>query len=266
MGLLEKIKNDVKRSGASKGKIAYFREGQKTRIRFLTDMEDGMEIKFHDSFAKSINVPCQEIFGRECKYCEDEELRTRSQYCWSIWDYEANEVKLFMFPVNNCTPLPALMALYDNYGTLVDRDYVVTVSGKQQNKTYSVIPMDKGKFRNEKAKPFSESAILKILDKAFPAEDSESYDDDENEKPKTKLPSKKVSKKIEDDEDEDADEVKNDYSGMSAKELYLLCVKREIEAEKRKNERYYIKLLEDADKAEDDWDDESDEDDDWEDE
>ena len=64
----------------------------------------------------------------------------------------------------------------------------------------------------------------------------------------------------------DADEVKNDYSGMSAKELYLLCVKREIEAEKRKNERYYIKLLEDADKAEDDWDDESDEDDDWEDE
>ena len=173
MGLVDSIKRDAKKSGQNKSKFMYFREGTKTRIRFLTDMDDGMEVIFHDSFEKGINVPCQEIFDRDCNYCEMEGLRTRSQYIWSVYDYEAKEVKLFMFAVNNCSPIPALMAMYENYGTLVDRDYIISVTGKAQNKAFTVIPMDKVKFRNEKAKPYSEKSILKMLDKAFPADDSE---------------------------------------------------------------------------------------------
>lgn len=46
MGLVDKIKQDVKRSGQNKGKFIYFREGQKIRVRFLTDMDDGMEVTF----------------------------------------------------------------------------------------------------------------------------------------------------------------------------------------------------------------------------
>lgn len=276
MGLFEKIKNDVKKSGASKSKIMYFRESVKYRIRFLSDMEDGMEIVFHDSFQLGINVPCQDVFGKECKYCEMEGLRTRSQYCWTVWDYESNEVKLFMFPVNNCTPLPALMALFETYGTLTDRDYVISVTGRQQNKTFSVVPMDKVKFRNAKAKPLSSAAILKIIDKAFPADDDDEIEDDEDEveeKPSKQSKSTKSSKttkstkpakKVEDDED-DEDSDGNDYESMSDKELYKLCVSRNIEAEKRKPKRYYIKLLEEADEAEDDWDDEDEDDDEWED-
>ena len=186
MGLLDDIKNDVKKSGQNKGKFIYFREGTKQRVRFLNDMDDGMKVTFHDSFEAGINVPCQEeTFGRNCPYCEEEGIRTRSQYIWSVWNYETKEVQLFMFPVNNCSPIPALMAMYENYGTLTDRDYVISVSGKQQNKTFSVVPMDKVKFRNEKAKPFAEKAILKMLDKAFPCEDAEGEEDYE-EKPKRK--------------------------------------------------------------------------------
>ena len=48
---------------------------------------------------------------------------------------------------------------------------------------------------------------------------------------------------------------------MSPKELFKLCKERKIEVEPRKPQKYYIKQLEAADKAEDDWDDE----DDWED-
>ena len=170
MGLVDKIKQDVKKSGRNKGKFIYFREGQKQRIRFLTDMDDGMEVTFHDSFEAGINVPCQELFGKDCPYCDEEGLRTRSQYIWSVYNYETKEVQLFMYPVNNCSPIPALMAMYENYGTITDRDYVISVSGKQQNKTFSVVPMDKVKFRNAKVKPFSEQAILKMLDKAYPAD------------------------------------------------------------------------------------------------
>jgi hypothetical protein len=294
MGLLDSIKQDARKSGQSKGKFIYFREGQKVRIRFLQDMDDGLELLFHDSFERSINVPCQELFGRDCPYCNDESVRTRKQYCWSVWDYENKEVKLFMFPVNNCTPIPALVAMYENYGTITDRDYVISVSGKQQNKTFSVVPMDKVKFRNDKAKAYSEKAVLQLLDKAFPCDATSDSDiddeDEEEEKPKKKKKPTSESKKpntkgkakdedddddyenipedIEDDipfdEDDEDDGEDTDYEDMSVKELYKLCKKRKIDVEPKKSQRYYIKKLEDADQAEDDWEDEED-DDDWED-
>ena len=278
MGLVDKIKADVKKSGQNKSKFIYFREGTKQRIRFLNDMDDGMEVTFHDSFAESINVPCQEHFGRSCPYCDDENLRTRSQYIWSVWNYETKEVQLFMFPVNNCSPIPALMAMYENYGTITDRDYVISVSGKQQNKTFSVVPMDKVKFRNEKAKPYSEKSILKMLDKAFPCDDND--EEDEDEVPKKRAPkstSDKKSRKNEPEEDEDDDDYDADedwednesedtldYSEMSAKELYQLCKEREIKVAPKKPAKYYINQLEEYDKAHEDWEDEDDED--WEDE
>lgn len=280
MGLVDKIKQDVKKSGQNKGKFIYFREGNKQRVRFLTDMDDGMEITFHDSFEQGINVPCQEAFGKDCPYCDDENLRTRSQYVWSVYNYETKEVQLFMFPVNNCSPIPALMAMYENYGTICDRDYVISVSGKQQNKTFSVVPMDKVKFRNEKAKAYSEKAILKMLDKAFPCDIED--EDDEDEMPKKRAPKslgKKSGKKSkgEDDEDEDDydydeddwgdeddDEDVVDYSEMSAKELYELCKERDIKVPPKKPAKFYINELEEYDSANEDWGDEDDEDE-WED-
>lgn len=281
MGLLDSIKNDVKKSGQNKGKFIYFREGQKVRIRFLQDMDDGLEVVWHDSFERGINVPCQEIFGRECEYCDDDTLRTRSQYCWSVWNYESNEVQLFMFAVNNCSPIPALVAMYENYGTLTDRDYVISVSGKQQNKTFQVVPMDKVKFRNEKAKPFAKKTVLKMIDKAWPDENSDGsndIEDDEVEMPKKRdkkpvVKGKSKSNKDEDYEDEDydneefdeeEDEEEQNYSEMSSVELFKLCKERGIEAAKRKPEKYYIKLLEEYDAAHEDWEDE--EEDEWEDE
>lgn len=240
MGLVDKIKAEAKKSGTSKSKFIYFREGEKVRIRFLQDMDDGMEVVFHDSFERGVNVPCQEHFHRSCIYCEDETLRTRSQYVWSVWNYEANEVQLFMFAVNNCSPIPALMAMYENYGTLCDRDYVVTVNGKQTSRSYSVVPMDKVKMRNEKAKPYSDSQVLKMIDKAFPSDAIGTH------------------------EDEDESEVsESKYDGMTAKELYKLCKEKGIEVKPKKPEKFYINQLEEYDEAYNDWDDDYD-DDDWE--
>lgn len=286
MGLLDKIKNDVKKSGTNKGKLMYFREGVKTRIRFLNDMDDGMEIVFHDNYAKNINVPCQEVFGRNCPYCdEDADVRTRSLYAWSVWDYDAKEVKVFLFAVNNCSPIPALMAMYENYGTLTDRDYVITVNGRQKDKSYAVIPQDKARFRNDKAKPLSESAILKIIDKAYPFDDEDAGDDDdyeeEDEKPRRSTSKAKKSaaksgsvkskgKASKDDEDEwedEAEEEENDYSNKTPKELYVECRDRGLHVATRKPAAYYINQLKEYDAAHDDWEDEDEDDEsDWEDE
>ena len=284
MGLLDSIKRDAKKSGGSKAKFIYFREGEKQRIRFLQDMDEGMEVVFHDSFEAGINVPCQEIFGRECPYCEDSSLRTRSQYAWSVWNYETNQVQVFMFPMNNCSPLPALVAMYENYGTLMDRDYVVSVSGKQQNKTFSVVPMDKVKFRNAKAKPFAKKQLLDMLDKAWPAEESDSDDDEEEVETKKRSKKDKKPHKDEDEEiewrtpGEDADDDYDgdewgegdndtpDYDSMTPKELFKLCKERGIkDAKPKKPKKFYINLLEEYDAAQDDWGDDED-DDEWEDE
>lgn len=277
MGLVDKIKADVKKSGQNKSKFIYFREGTKQRLRFLTDMDDGMEVTFHDSFEKSVVAPCQEHFGRNCPYCNDDSLRTRSQYVWSVYNYDAKEVQLFMYPVNNCSPIPALMAMYENYGTITDRDFIISVSGKQQNKTFSVVPMDKVKFRNDKAKPYSEKAILKMLDKAFPCDIEDEEDEDEN--PKKRAPKSIGNKKThkpeleEDDEEEWEEEIEEeddedviDYSDMSPKELYELCKERDIKVPPKKPAKFYINQLEEWDKAQDDWEDEDEEDDEWEDE
>ena len=255
MGLVDDIKNQVKKSGTNKGKFLYFKSGTKVRVRFLDDMDEGHKVRFHDSYAAGINVPCQEEFGHECPYCDDDELRTRDQYAWSVWDYDAKEVKILMAPVNQCSPVPALVSMYEAYGTLCDRDYVITKSGQQQSTTFSVVPMDKAKFRNDKAKPLSEQKFLQLLDKAFPCDDNND-DDDEPKKKSKKRPEPK------DEEWEDDDEEKG-YEDMSAKELYKLCKSRDIDVETRKPAKYYITKLEEADEEEtDDWDDEE-EDDDW---
>lgn len=273
MGILDSIKNDVKKAGTSKGKIVFFKEGVKVRIRFLQDMDEGLKILFHDSYAKSINVPCQELFDRKCKYCDDEDLRHRDQYIWSVWDYEAKEVKLFMYPVNNCSPIPALVGMYDTYGTLTDRDYVITRQGRQQSTTFSVVPMDRVKFKNDKAKPFSKSKTLSILDKAFPVDtDDEDTDEDEDDEVLTKSNKKapkKVSKgknkkeEVEDDEVDDDTEDGDEYERMTAIELYKLCKKQDIEVKPKKEKDYYIEKLKEYNGEEDEGDAEEDEDE-WE--
>lgn len=275
MGILSKIKEESKKAGQSKGKFIFFREGEKRRIRFLTDLEDGMEIPFHDSFEKGINVPCQELYGKDCEYCEDESLRTRSLFAWSVYDYETKEVKILMQAVNSCTAVPMFAALYETYGTLLDRDMIVTRSGKAQNTVYTVVAADKSKFRNERAKALSEKSLLKYLAQAYPAEGAEDDDDDDDDdggyvdsKPKKKpVDSKgKVKPEPEDDDWEDDDSETVDYSELSAKELYKLCKERDLEVLPKKSEKYYIKQLEEYDKAQDDWGDgDDDEDDDWED-
>lgn len=262
MGILNRIKEESKKSGQSKGKFIYFREGEKKRIRFLTDFEDGMEITFHDSYEKGINVPCQTMYGKDCEYCEMEGLRTRSLFAWSVWDYDAKEVKIFMQAVNNCTAIPAIMALYESYGTLLDRDLVITKTGKQQNTTFAVVPQDKNSFKNTKAKPLSETAVLKFLAKAYPDENAEEDEEDDYEEEEKSTKKKGKSSKDEDWEESTDDVV--DYEDMTAKELFKLCRERGIEVMPKKPEKYYIRKLEEYDQAQDDWEEDEEDDDDWE--
>lgn len=257
---LSDIKKEISKSGTNKGKFLYLKDGAKIRVRFLTDFEDGIDVSFHDSYELSVNVPCQERYGRECPYCDNEDIRTRNQYVWCVYDYESKEVKLLMYAINNCSPVGALAALYESYGTLLDRDYEIKRSGNGTNTTYSVIPMDKSVFRNKQAKALSEQAILKAIDKAYPCEGVDDEEDEEDEeKPKKTKNTKKSNKPMNPPEEEpgdgwDEEEENKDYDSMKPQELYKLCIENGIECKKKMSKQYYIDLLKEADG--DDWDEE----------
>lgn len=268
MGLLNDMKSEIQKSGGSKGKILFIKDGTKKRIRFLEDAEDGHELTFHDSYNDGINALCLEELGKNCPYCERDDLRTRKLYAWSVWDYDAKEVKVLLYAANNCTPIPSIIAMFEAYGTLLDRDFVISRTGSQQNTSYTVIPQDKAKFKNSKANKLSTKELLKVIAKAFPInpEDMDEEDEeDEEEEHKTKKKknksskSKKKEKYDEDDyddeedneDDDDDDEDEEDYDEMSAQELYRLCKKKGIKVSKCKKKSYYIDILEEYEEDED---------------
>lgn len=181
MGIIGSIKNQAAKSGGNKEKILYVKADSKVRIRFLQELDDGYEFTFHDSYAEGINAICQEELGKNCPLCGNEDLRTRSLYAWSVYNYDTKKVEVMLYAVNQCTPVQSLVSMSENYNTIMDRDYVLSKSGKGQSTTYTVIPQDKQKFRNTKASPYTKSAILKILDKAYPLSDEFKEDDDEDD-------------------------------------------------------------------------------------
>lgn len=261
MGILDKIKADAAASGSNRSKIMYFPSGTKKRVRFLSEIEDGTEVKLHTRWEPALKVVCREHFNKPCEFCEeaeeDDTIKTRSFYAFSIWDYDDEKVKIFFYAVNRCSPLPGLVSFYETYGTICDRDYVITKQGKGFDQTWSIVPMDKVKFRNTKAKPYSDKAIFKILTQAFPYPAG-------SEGVSTKLSEAGIDEPVDDDYDSESG---NDYDEMNPLQLFKLCKERDIEAEKKKPKNYYINLLKEADKAEDDWGDEGESDDDeWEDE
>lgn len=271
MGLLNDMKSEIQKSGGSKGKILFIKDGTKKRIRFLEDAEDGHELTFHDSYNDGINALCLEELGKNCPYCERDDLRTRKLYAWSVWDYDAKEVKVLLYAANNCTPIPNIIAMFEAYGTLLDRDFVISRTGSGQNTSYTVIPQDKAKFKNSKANKLSVKELLKVIAKAFPInpedmDDEDDEDEEEEEERKTKKKKNKSSKskkkeKYEDDDydedddeddyEEDEEEDEEDYDEMSAQELYRLCKKKGIKVSKGKKKSYYIDILEEYDEDED---------------
>lgn len=250
-GLLKKIKQESARTGGNKKKLLWVPKDGKKRIRFLQEIDDGLEVQCHDSYSNGIdNTLCLKEIGKDCPYCDDEDIRKRSMFVWSVYDYDANEVKLAAYAFNQCTPVSQFMAYAEHNGTITDRDYILTKTGSATDTSYAMMPQDRRKIKNTKIKPFSKQQTLKILTEAWSfkgeVEESDGFDDINSPE-------------------------ESEYTDMSKKELYELCVERELDVPKKpadakkKPSTFFIRLLEEADQAEEDWNDEDDTED-WDDE
>ena len=208
--LVESMKERINRSGSKKSLIFYLKKDGKCRVRFLQDMEEGIKVQYHDKFGE-FSHPCLSYYGKKCPNCKNAEAKHVDNFVWSIWNYETKRVELFMFKASKASPIPSLISMFENYGTICDRDYVIQRNGEGFDTNYSVIPMDKKKFKGEE-EAFSKKKVLKMLLEAASLGNDEDVDDEEEEEDEDEeevKPKKKASKKSkyeEEDDDEDFDE------------------------------------------------------------
>lgn len=191
---LDQIKTAVKNSGSSKKDILYFGADTSKRIRFLQELDEGHSYTFHSDFETKIYEPCQDQEDHEdCKLCQ-QGIGTKEVFVWSVYDYDTSSVKLLAIKATGISPVPALIEFFEEYGTIMDRDYKIKKVGKGMGGSYTVTPLDKEKFGVKKAKPYSEKEIWEIFKKAYSSKDVEDEDDDEEEEEEEVKPTKKSKK------------------------------------------------------------------------
>lgn len=224
---LDQIKTAVKNSGSSKKDILYFGADTSKRIRFLQELDEGHSYTFHSDFETKIYEPCQDQEDHEdCKLCQ-QGIGTKEVFVWSVYDYDTSSVKLLAIKATGISPVPALIEFFEEYGTIMDRDYKIKKVGKGMGGSYTVTPLDKEKFGVKKAKPYSEKEIWEMFKKAYSSKDVEE-DDDDDEEEEEEVKSTKKSKKAKKEKslkdkylDLDWDEVRDIALeiGMTKKEL-----------------------------------------------
>lgn len=239
--MVEQMRKRVETSGKARRDVFRLKAvGEKRRVRFLCELDDAFPINFHDKFNKLMPTPCKSHVGELCEYCGDTELRTREQYAVSVYNYDERQVQVFIFAANRSTPYPHLLALLDSYGTIMDRDYVISRTGSGTDTAYAVIPGDKAQFKIRE-KTLTQKQVLEIVFSAFGDVDFDTSklggnskkkddDDDEDEDPpfdeeneeeeEEEKPRRKPKKRREEEEDDNKkdDDDRKDRKGKKAKD------------------------------------------------
>lgn len=238
--LLNQLKQEAKSRGTSQSKVFWVGDGNTRRVRFLTPFESAeyvpMLTRWGDDPVKCINP---EYFGQKNPYKDDETVKEETWYLWQVYDYEMNAVSPFFFKQSRCTPVDQLTKRCEQYGDIIDRDYNIEREGSGTDTRYTVLPLAKSKFRQEKIKPLTKKAIMKILSDAYPLPEK---------------PTEPADLSMGGTEEIDFDE-------LSKGELYDLCIERGITCKSGEVRGYYIDLLEDnatyyTDDTDDEWGDE----------
>ena len=196
--LISEMKEAIANSGASKREIVYFAPDSVHRLRFLTELDAGTAIEMHNSYQDNIFEICHDPGDHEdCQLCKDE-VPTIEYYAWSVWDYDSNAVGIVFVKATGVSPVPSFIEMYEEFGTIMDRDYKIKKVGKGTTGSFVITPLDKSKFSNRKAKPFKEDKIIDIITKAYGSskkDDDDSDDDEDEEEKQVKKTKKEKSKK-----------------------------------------------------------------------
>ena len=232
MSVLDTMKNKIKESGSNKKEIVYFGKDSKQKFRFLQELDTAYEYDVHSSWNEGFTSICKASLGDECPLCEDnsiEDLKLQTYFALSVWDYESQSVRIMFMKANGISPIPSLIEYYEEYGTIMDRDYTIKKQGSGMGSSMTVLPGEKMKFSQKNVKPLNQKQIEKILLKAFPmpgeAAKNNDDDDDEDEAPKkSKSKSKKEETKKAKKEKKDDKKWQKDLEACDEDELKAIAI------------------------------------------
>lgn len=194
MDLIKTMKERIAKSGANKKEILYFGKDAVKRIRFIQELDKGFQFQFHNDWSAGIFELCKDPEDHEnCKLCEDG-IGLQDNFVWSVWDYDSGSVRLLQFKATGVTPVPAFIEMFEEFGTITDRDYKVKKVGQGQGGSFVVTPLDKERFKNSKAKPYTYKQVKEIMEKAWVSKDLDTDDEDEEEDDEVETKKKKGSK------------------------------------------------------------------------
>lgn len=196
MNLIKKMKDRIAKSGTSKKEILYFGKDSVKRIRFLQELDTGFNFQFHSNWDPAIYELCQDPEDHEdCKRCK-EGIALQDEFAWSVWSYDDQAVRILKFKASGVSPIPGLIEMYEEFGTIMDRDYKIKKVGSGMGSSFVVTPLDKERFKNSKAKPFTEKQMLELFKEAYKSSGNEDTDDedDDDEEEEEEEASKKSSR------------------------------------------------------------------------
>jgi len=170
-------------------------DGAKGKIRFLREFEDGIKIIWHNSFTDGVDTICLDYYGLDCPHCDktkEDGYRTRDLYVWTVWNYDLKKQQIFMYAVSSAyTPVMGVLAIYDEFGSVLDRDLIIKRTGKELNTNYTVLNGDTG--RTPKCTPWTDEEIFERIKKAYVDMEVE------EEEPQKRTRNRKANKKSIDD-------------------------------------------------------------------
>lgn len=267
MSVLDNMKKKIKESGSNKKEIVYFGKDSKQKFRFLQELDEAYEYDVHSSWNEGFTSICRASLGDECPLCEDdsiEDMKLNTHFALSVWDYDTQSVRIMFCKANGVSPIPSLIEYYEEYGTIMDRDYTCKKQGSGMGSTLTVLPGEKMRFSQKNAKPFNQKQVEKILLKAFPmpgVPNKEAEDeDDEDEKPAKKStknekskkesekPTKKVKKEPKEDKKWQNDLEECDENELKAIALELGMTKKELKGIEDEDE-LFMTIITDYEKS-----------------
>lgn len=272
--ILDSMKAQIKNSGKSFGSFFNIKEsGAKVRVRFLTEMDEAIEMEFHSKWnggAAGIYHPCLSYYGADCPNCDSNDVKTAPEFILQCWNYETKRVEIFKFKANKCTPIFDLVNIYEEYGTITDMDIVITRNGVKTDTSYSVMPKAPAPFKykqeamkklRSKEKLYAEILTSNdrfgeepedLLDVNAILEDAGMLESDEKPRKRTKAktatkssPATKKRRKPEpepeyeeDEYDEDEDDIEEEYEPPVRKSRKKATTRRKKRPEPEQEETY----------------------------
>lgn len=235
MDLIKAMKERIAKSGANKKEILYFGKDAVKRIRFLQELDNGFQFQFHNDWSAGIFELCKDPEDHEnCKLCEDG-ISLQDNFVWSVWDYDSGSVRLLQFKATGVTPVPAFIEMYEEFGTITDRDYKVKKVGQGQGGSFVVTPLDKERFKNSKAKPYTYKQVKEIMEKAWVSKDLDTDDEDEDEEEDDEVDTKKKASKGKGKKKKKEPTLREKFEELSFKDLKSIALeigmtKKELKA------------------------------------